>query len=222
AWCGPLYRRIVEEGCAVSELQVSEGLRPRTWWDPANGRTLALLAQMTIVVEAGEHPRELACARVAQARGRDVAAVPGRVSSPASKGTNALLMDGAKLLRDAQDALDVLYGVGTRATAVQERAQVTLEPRLAEVLEGVGRGADTLTKLAARGSQPSELALALIELELRGLLVRGHARKRLGPRSGSPRAVRDRLRRGGGGACPGRARPSLPLEPGQLAVGHVC
>jgi len=175
AWCGPLYRRIVEEGCAVSELQVSEGLRPRTWWDPANGRTLALLAQMTIVVEAGEHPRELACARVAQARGRDVAAVPGRVSSPASKGTNALLMDGAKLLRDAQDALDVLYGVGTRATAVQERAQVTLEPRLAEVLEGVGRGADTLTKLAARGSQPSELALALIELELRGLLVRGHA-----------------------------------------------
>src|SRR6185437_2022668 len=77
--------------------------------------------------------------------------------------------------REAQDALDVLYGVGTRATAVQERAQVTLEPRLAEVLEGVGRGADTLTKLAARGSQPSELALALIELELRGLLVRGHA-----------------------------------------------
>jgi DNA processing protein len=174
AWCGPLYRRIVEEGCAVSELRVPESPRTRTWWDPANGRTLALLAQMTIVVEAGEHPRELACARVAQARGRDVAAVPGRVSSPASKGTNALLMEGAKLVRNTQDALDVLYGVGAGEASEQKREQITLEPRLAEVLDGVGRGADTVTKLAAYGGEPSELALALIELELQGLLVRGH------------------------------------------------
>lgn len=173
AWCGPLYRHIVEEGCAVSELQVSEGLRPRTWWDPASGRTLALLAQMTIVVEAGEHPWELACARVAQARGREVAAVPGRVSSPASRGTNALLMEGAKLVRNTQDVLDALYGVGTLEASEQKRERATLELRLAEVLEDVGRGADTVTKLAACGGEPSELALALIELELQGLLVRG-------------------------------------------------
>ena len=172
-WCGPLYRRIVKEGCAVSELQVSESPRTRTWCYPASGRTLALLAQMTIVVEAGEHPRELACARVAQARRRDVAAVPGRVSSPVSKGTNALLMEGAKLVRNTQDALDALYGVGMREAEEQKQERVTLEPRLAEVLEGVGRGADTVTKLAADGSKPSELALALIELELQGLLVRG-------------------------------------------------
>ena len=103
-----------------------------------------------------------------------MAAVPGRVSSPASKGTNALLMEGAKLVRNTQDVLDVLYGVGAREASEQKREQITLEPRLAAVLDGVGRGADTVTKLAAYGGEPSELALALIELELQGLLVRGH------------------------------------------------
>jgi DNA processing protein len=173
AWCAPLYRRVTEEGCAISEQQDLPGARTRSWWQAARDRTLALLAEMTIVVEAGEHPRELACAHVAWTRGRHVAAVPGRVSSPASRGTNGLLMSGARLVRDAQDALDALYGVGARQATEQRIEPAALEPRLAEVLEGVGRGEDTVAKLLARGGQPGELALTLAELELRGLLVRG-------------------------------------------------
>jgi DNA processing protein len=173
AWCAPLYRRIVGEGCAISELPGSASPRGRAWWQAASDRSLALLAQLTIVVEAGEHPRELACARVAWTRGRYVAAVPGRVSSPASKGTNALLMSGARLVRDTQDALDTLYGVGARIAGETKLGRPALEPRLASVLERVGRGEDTLGKLAARGGKTGGLALALTELELRGLLLRG-------------------------------------------------
>jgi DNA processing protein len=173
AWCRPLYRRMVGEGCAISESHSSASPRTRTWWDMASARTLALLAQMTIVVEAGEHPRELACARVAQARGRHVAAVPGRVSSPASKGTNALLVEGAKLVRNTQDALDALYGVGAHMACDPHPRLVALEPRLASVLEQVGRGQDTVAKLAGGDAGPGDLALALADLELRGLLSRG-------------------------------------------------
>lgn len=172
-WCAPLHRRVVGNGCAISELQPSPSQRIRAWWQPGSARTLALLAQLTIVVEAGEHPRELACARVTWTRGRDVAAVPGRVSSPASKGTNALLMDGAKLVRSTQDALDALYGVGSCLADVQRHEPQALEPRLARVLEQVSRGQDTLAKLTTRGAKPGDLALALTELELRGLLLRG-------------------------------------------------
>lgn len=171
AWCAPLYRRVVEEGCAISEQQDLSVARTRSWWQVARDRTLALLAELTIVVEAGEHPRELACAHVAWTRGRHVAAVPGRVSSPASRGTNGLLMNGARLVRDAQDALDALYGA--QRTSEQRVEPAALEPRLAEVLEGVGRGEDTVAKLVARGGKPEQLALALAELELQGLLVRG-------------------------------------------------
>jgi DNA processing protein len=179
ACCEPLYRRVVEGGCAISELAVLGRGRERNWWRLATERTLALLGELTIVVEAGEHPREQACAHVAWTRGRHVAAVPGRVTSPASKGTNELLMNGARLVRSAQDALDALYGVnGMRVgdkTNEQASTPVPLEPRLARVLADVGRGKDTVARLTEGDVEPGELALALAELELKGLLVRGDA-----------------------------------------------
>lgn len=177
--CEPIYRRVVGEGCAISEQAISGQARERSWWRPAAERTLALLGELTIVVEAGEHPRELACARIAWTRGRHVAAVPGRVTSPASKGANELLMNGARLVRSAQDALDALYGVdGMRMgdkPSEQASAASTLEPRLARVLANVGRGRDTMARLTESDVEPGELALALAELELKGLLVRGDA-----------------------------------------------
>jgi DNA processing protein len=106
-----LYERIVTHGCAIAEPPC--GYPQRRWCTPARARTIAGLARLTIVVEADERPRELLVARVAQALGRAVAAMPGRVTSPVSRGTNALLMAGAPLVRGPADALDVLYGVGT-------------------------------------------------------------------------------------------------------------
>lgn len=172
-WCEPLYRRVVAEGCAISEQVFLRHGRARSWWSPAADRTLALLSDLTIVVEAGEHPREFACARVAWTRGRHVAAIPGRVTSPASQGTNGLLMNGARLVRSAEDALDVLYGVGESQASDQYIEPVSLEPRLAQVLAGVADGKDTVDKLTGGDTEPGQLALALAELELKGLLMRG-------------------------------------------------
>jgi DNA processing protein len=170
AACASLYRRMLESGCSISESRCTQ--RARNWWQPARARVLALLAELVIVVEAAEHPWELACAHVAWSRGRHVAAVPGRVSSSASRGTNALLMSGARLVRGPQDALDVLYGVGVRE-AGESVNMPALEPRLARVLERVGRGEDTMAKLVAQNAESDEIALALAELELRGALLRG-------------------------------------------------
>lgn len=167
----PLYRRVLESGCSISE---SHGCsRTRRWWPYANARTLALLAQLVIVVEATEGPWDLACANVAFSRARHVAAVPGRVSSPGSRGTNQLLMNGARLVRGPQDALDVLYGVGIYEAACQSLATLDLQPQLANVLELVDGGQDTLAKLSRNSTHSGEVAMALAELELRGLLSRG-------------------------------------------------
>lgn len=173
-WCEPLYRRIVDKGCAISEHAPSWRPRTRSWWRPAVDRTLALLADLAIVVEAGEHPCELACARVAWTRGKHVAAVPGRVTSPASKGSNDLLMHGARLVRSPGDVLDALYGVGGRHTVGGKPIEpAILDPHLAGVLADVGRGKDTVTKLVQEDTELEQLALALAELEMKGLLVRG-------------------------------------------------
>ncbi|HXC46336.1 MAG TPA: DNA-processing protein DprA [Solirubrobacteraceae bacterium] len=171
AWCAPLYRRVLDDGCAIGESGASS--RRHRWWRYAGARTLALLAQLVIVVEARDELWDLACANVALSRARHVAAVPGRVSSTASRGTNWLLMNGARLVRGPQDALDVLYGVGVCQTADNLLSPVDLQPRLANVLELVSAGQDTLAKLAAGGAHSDEVAVALTELELCGLLSRG-------------------------------------------------
>ncbi len=177
AWCGALFDRILRDGCAIAELVDRSGSRPLRWWQPGRARTLALLADLVIVVEAEERPWELACAHVAQERGTPVVAVPGRVSSPASAGSNALLLEGSRLVRGPQDALDALYGVGTREvprlTSDSLDDSREIEPRLAQVLDLVGNGHNTPASLASRGGDQGEIAVALIELELAGLLVRG-------------------------------------------------
>jgi DNA processing protein len=163
-----LYRRIAAEGCALAELPC--GGTPRSWCHIARARTVAGLARMVIVVEASERPAELLHARLAAASGAIVAAVPGRVSASAARGPHVLLREGALLVRDPQDALDALYGVGER------RAPATrpeLRPRLRAVLEQVGEGNDTVGKLAAGGSPPPDILVALAELELSGAVVRG-------------------------------------------------
>jgi DNA processing protein len=171
AWRAPLYRRVLKHGCAIAESHASS--RTRRWWSYASARTLALLAQLVIVVEATDKPWDLACANVAFSRARHVAAIPGRVSSTGSKGTNRLLMNGARLVRGPQDALDVLYGVGIYEATGQSLAMLDLHPPLANVLELVGGGQDTLAKLSRSGTCSEEVAVALAELELRGLLSRG-------------------------------------------------
>jgi DNA processing protein len=174
-----LYRRLQKDGCAVAELPC--GCGARQWCDSARERTLAGLAELTIVVEADDDPRDLVGARVAQALGRAVAAVPGRVTSPVSRGTHVLLMEGATLVRGPGDALELLYkgalpcgshGASTpRVTTPPRPAE--LEPRLKETLEQVGAGRDTPAKLTAGSGDTGEASLALSELELMGLLTRG-------------------------------------------------
>jgi DNA processing protein len=102
-----LYERVRELGCAVSELPC--GCAARRWCHVARERILAMVATVTVVVEADDSPRELVGATIARSLGRTVAALPGRVTSPVSRGTHALLMAGARLVRGPQDVLELLY-----------------------------------------------------------------------------------------------------------------
>src|SRR5262249_16859461 len=149
----------------------------RRWGQLASERILAGLAQLTVVVEAADSARELAVARLALGRGRPVAAVPGRVTSPASRGTHALLIGGAHLVRDASDVLDLVYRTGATneagGSASPCPSQIKLDARLTAILERVGAGRDTPERLTRASEKPEQVLLALSELELLGLLARG-------------------------------------------------
>jgi DNA processing protein len=164
-----LHERLRESGAVISELP--PGSQARRWSFPARNRIIAALSRATVVVEAGERSGSLITASLAADTGREVAAVPGRVTSPLAAGANALLKDGATLVRDAQDALDLLYGSGViTARAAGEAAP--LEPRLEQALEAVRSGGDTAGALASTGLGIEAALAALTELELRGRLRR--------------------------------------------------
>jgi DNA processing protein len=162
-----LYRRIAEHGCVISEMP--PGFTPFRWCFPARNRTIAALGRMTVVVEAAERSGSLITAEVAADLGRDIGAVPGPVMSWRSRGTNALLRDGATLIRDARDVLDGVVGV---EAAVPQDPAAGLEPRLASLLRAVAGGRDTLAALAGAPDQAQSTLAALTELELAGRLRR--------------------------------------------------
>jgi DNA processing protein len=161
-----LYKRVQKDGCTVAELPCDFGARANSWCHTARDRIVVGMAELTIVVEADGGPIDLLGARIAKALGRGVAAVPGRVTSPVSRGTHALLREGATLIGRPADALELLGSQGPPPAP-------ELEPRLRTTLEQVGAGRDTPAKLTAGCADAGEVLLALSELEVMGLLTRG-------------------------------------------------
>jgi DNA processing protein len=133
---------------------------------------MAALSRITVVVEAAERSGSLITATMALELGRDVGAVPGPVNAWLSAGTNQLLADGAKVVRDAQDVLDHLLGTGR--CNVRELGP-EIDPELREVLERVEGGDATCDAVAlAGGRPPQEVSSALARLELVGYLTSDH------------------------------------------------
>ena len=165
-----LHRELVRTQAAISEMP--PGFTPFRWCFPARNRTIAGLASMTVVVEATERSGSLITADLAQELGRAVGAVPGPVTAPRCAGTNALLRDGAVVIRHAQDALDEVLGIGV-ATALAGRRPAELQPALRTLLRRVEDGCDTVSSLAATPAAAQDALAGLAELELLGFVRRG-------------------------------------------------
>jgi DNA processing protein len=163
-----LHRRIAAAGLVISELP--PGTRPQRWMFPARNRIMAGLAGMTVVVEGAAGSGSLITAAFAEQLGRDLGAVPGQVTSPLAAGPNALIAEGACLVRGGSDVLDALYGAGARPCPPAPAA--TLEPRLAELLAAVERGEASPDALAADPAEAAAVLAGLTELELLGLVRR--------------------------------------------------
>jgi DNA processing protein len=163
-----LHARIREQGAVISELP--PGTQAWRWTFPARNRIIAALAAMTIVVEADKRSGSLLTAGFARSLGRPVGAVPGRVTSPKSRGPNGLLASGACLVRDAQDVLDQLYGADARR--VPRDARPNLAPELCVLLAAIADGHDTAAALEVAGFPAEHGLAALASLELAGYIRR--------------------------------------------------
>ena len=118
-----LLDEIVEQGAALSEFAL--GTKPEARNFPRRNRLLSGLSLATLVIEAGEGSGTLSTVRFALEQNRDVFCVPGSIYSPASRLTNRLVQEGAKLVMDVDDVLEEL------SLAVAPEQQLLLPEALA-------------------------------------------------------------------------------------------
>lgn len=96
-----LAEQVTRAGVLVSELPLQAP--PYRSHFPRRNRVIAGWAKGVVVVEAAARSGALVTARVANDEGREVMAVPGHPSSETAAGTNALIREGAALVRGAAD-----------------------------------------------------------------------------------------------------------------------
>ena len=101
-----LAREVAARGALVS--QFAPGTPPLPHNFPTRNRTLAGLVLGVVVVEAAERSGSLITAGFAGDLGREVFAVPGKITSPTSAGTHRLLRDGATLVERWSDVVQEL------------------------------------------------------------------------------------------------------------------
>lgn len=88
-----LYERLIEEGCLLSEYL--PGTKPDARLFPPRNRIISGLSDLVLVTEARERSGTLITVDMALEQGRDVFAVPGRITDGCSRGCNRLIGSGA-------------------------------------------------------------------------------------------------------------------------------
>jgi len=98
-----LWERVASVGAVFSEAALGTPPEPRVF--PARNRIIAALSDVVVVVECHGRGGSLHTVDAAARRSIPVCAVPGGVHSPASVGTNGLIVDGCTPVRDVDDVL---------------------------------------------------------------------------------------------------------------------
>lgn len=168
-----LATAIASSGALCTEFAPEVG--PRAWHFPARNRIIAGLCEALIVVEAGMSSGALITAGFALDAGRHVLACITGPENPAGIGVRELMLDGAEVVIDPEQAVDLVSGLlgEDRSALRRTRSERDLDDLSADevaVLAAVTEGitADAITANCGR-SRPEVLA-ALAMLELEGLV----------------------------------------------------
>lgn len=117
-----LYERLRERGGVLSEYPPGTPALSRNF--PPRNRIVSGLADAVVVVEAREKSGTLITVDMALEQGKEVYAVPGRVTDALSSGCNRLVKLGAAMLLDPEELAEELRGIcGRRDLAVREKVQ---------------------------------------------------------------------------------------------------
>ncbi len=164
-----LFERITEKGGIISEY--SPGMPPKKELFPPRNRIISAFCDILLVIEARERSGTSITVRHALEQGRDIFAVPGRITDPLSRGCNILISEGAGVALSPETVLEALNSGSF--TGVYENS-LTRSPVLkgiqAEIMGYLDYMPLNINDLALKTSLPvREIMAVLLELEIKGL-----------------------------------------------------
>ena len=178
-----LHRKDANNMCISNGGVITEffhGTTPLAPYFLQRNRIIAGISDATLVIESASHGGGLVTARLAQDYNREVFAVPGPVTSPASEGTNNLIRDNkAMLVTSASDIIsamqwdDVAIAAKTRhAGAIERQMFPDLTTDEKTITDCLAQHGDMQTNiLAIHTAIPiGRLSAMLLSLEMKGII----------------------------------------------------
>ena len=175
-----LAREIANRSAIISEFPI--GTNPHAGFFPRRNRIISGLCYGTLVVEATIKSGTLTTAAHATSQAREVFAIPGNIDNPQSRGCHALLKNGATLVENVADILEVIAPLlptevqflSTDKTAVTASAsrpadQPKPDSPASHLLDALGHDAMSIDELAERcGLDVVTVTRMTTDLELDG------------------------------------------------------
>lgn len=165
-----LYYKMEEIGCILSEFPL--GSDPKPYNFPQRNKIISGIGLGVLVIEAQEKSGTLLTVSAACEQGKDVFAVPGNIFAHASRGTNKLIQDGAKLVLNVEDILEEIT-IWNTVYSEKEKNNISEELKEKEeiifnsLLESPKNSDDLCMEHSMKISEVLEIITAL---ELRGII----------------------------------------------------
>lgn len=163
-----LYNDIIEKGGSViSEYPL--GTSPLKFNFPKRNRIISAMSKGVVVIEAGIRSGAMMTARLALEAGKEVMALPGPVTSKLSEGPNSMIKDGAYLIRNFEDILNICYPQAVVEKVKKKRSSLKGEAK--KIVQLLSLTEMTMDDLASKTRIDfSHLMVVLLELEVMGII----------------------------------------------------
>lgn len=168
-----LYDMLPENGGIISEY--APGTQPKANLFPPRNRIISGLADLVLVIEARKHSGTLITVDMALEQGREVWAVPGRITDRLSDGCNQLIRQGAGIALSPEDLLQEFYGIEKADSETQAKPVLKLTPMENALLGVLDLNLQTISqlydKMTGAGIQTGipELMNELVQLCIKGM-----------------------------------------------------
>ena len=161
-----LYQKIMEKGGIISEY--APGAPPLPHHFVERNRLIAGLSDILLVVEAKEKSGTFITVDRALEQGKQVFAVPGRITDPLSKGCNKLIREGAAVCLSKEDILEC-FSIDSEKESTRRLSLEGEERKVFEALDLEKKHVDILSREL---SMPlKSLYAILLQLELAGYCI---------------------------------------------------